>query len=156
MIEYGVGDATNPVADGTRVIVHVCNDIGGWGRGFVLAISARWPEPEEAYLRWHAERESNDFELGAVQLVPVENDLWVANLVGQRDIIAGPDGPPVRYDAIEAGLAELTDEANAMGAGVHMPRIGCGLAGGDWEQVEAIIERTLVAGGVAVTVYDLP
>jgi len=37
-----------------------------------------------------------------------------------------------------------------------MPRIGCGLAGGDWHTVEAIIGRTLCAGGVPVHVYDLP
>jgi hypothetical protein len=39
---------------------------------------------------------------------------------------------------------------------VHMPRIGCGLAGGQWEEIEPIIETTLGAKGVAVTVYDLP
>ncbi|MEV6001124.1 Appr-1-p processing protein, partial [Streptomyces griseomycini] len=27
---------------GVKVIAHVCNDIGGWGKGFVLAVSRRW------------------------------------------------------------------------------------------------------------------
>jgi hypothetical protein len=35
-----------------------------------------------------------------------------------------------------------------------MPRIGCGLAGGKWEKIEAIIDRTLLAAGIGVTVYD--
>ena len=35
-----------------------------------------------------------------------------------------------------------------------MPRIGCGLAGGKWEEIEPIIERTLATAGVEVTVYD--
>ena len=48
-IHYRVGDATAPVADGPKIIAHICNDIGAWGRGFVLAISRRWPEPEKAY-----------------------------------------------------------------------------------------------------------
>ncbi len=35
------------------MVAHVCNDIGGWGKGFVLAVSRRWPEPEAAYRAWH-------------------------------------------------------------------------------------------------------
>jgi hypothetical protein len=34
-INFIVGDATTPIGDGLKIIVHVCNDIGGWGRGFV-------------------------------------------------------------------------------------------------------------------------
>jgi hypothetical protein len=37
-----------------------------------------------------------------------------------------------------------------------MPRIGCGLAGGNWDTVGAIVEQELGRQGVAVTVYDLP
>ena len=71
-IEYVRGDATAPQGKGVKLIAHVCNDLGGWGKGFVLAISRRWPEPEAAYRRWHRERSGNDFGLGAVQYVQVE------------------------------------------------------------------------------------
>jgi len=37
-----------------------------------------------------------------------------------------------------------------------MPRIGCGLAGGDWSRVEEIINEVLIEAGVEVYVYDLP
>lgn len=30
------GDATSPQAAGPKVIAHVCNDRGGWGKGFEL------------------------------------------------------------------------------------------------------------------------
>ena len=56
------GDATSPQAKGPKIIAHICNDLGGWGKGFVLAISRRWPEPERAYRQWHRERSSNDIE----------------------------------------------------------------------------------------------
>jgi O-acetyl-ADP-ribose deacetylase (regulator of RNase III) len=154
-IKYVQGDATMPIGDGPKIITHVCNDVGGWGRGFVVALSERWSEPEQAYRQWFQHRSSNDFELGAVQLVAVAPEVWVANLIGQRDVHPGPDGPPVRYEAIEAGLGEVADEALARGASVHMPRIGCGLAGGEWSRVEAIVFRTLVVEGLAVVVYDL-
>lgn len=153
-ITYIRGDATVPSVKGVKVIAHVCNDIGGWGKGFVLAISRRWPEPEKSYRAWHRERAGNDFWLGAVQFVQVEPYVWVANMVGQRGIRTGSKGVPVRYEAIDTALARLADKAAELGASVHMPRIGCGLAGGKWSRVEPLITERLVRRGIAVTVYD--
>src|SRR3954470_19357015 len=108
-ITYVRGDATTPVGEGVKLIAHVCNDVGGWGKGFVIALSARWPEPEAAYRRWHRERGTNDFALGAVQFVEVAPWLWVANMIGQHGIRRGGKGPPVRYEAIDAGLVAVAD-----------------------------------------------
>lgn len=124
------------------------------GKGFVLAVSRRWPEPEAAYRAWHRERARNDFGLGAAQFVQVERYVWVANLVGQRGIRTGSKGVPVRYEAIDAALGLLAGKAAELGASVHMPRIGCGLAGGKWSRVEPLVMERLVKPGIAVTVYD--
>ncbi|SBT66206.1 O-acetyl-ADP-ribose deacetylase (regulator of RNase III), contains Macro domain [Micromonospora sediminicola] len=148
------GDATSPQAKGPKVIAHVCNDLGGWGKGFVLAISRRWPEPERDYRDWHRHRAGNDFGLGATRLVRVAPDLWVANMVGQRGMRRGSGGPPIRYDAVERCLTALADHAEELGASVHMPRIGCGLAGGSWQRIEPLVLRTLCARDISVTVYD--
>ncbi|MEU1964798.1 macro domain-containing protein [Micromonospora sediminicola] len=148
------GDATSPQAKGPKVIAHVCNDLGGWGKGFVLAISRRWPEPERDYRDWHRHRAGNDFGLGATRLVRVAPDLWVANMVGQRGMRRGSGGPPIRYDAVERCLTALADHAEELGASVHMPRIGCGLAGGSWQRIEPLVLRTLCARDIPVTVYD--
>ncbi|CAL9345712.1 hypothetical protein SUDANB121_00374 [Nocardiopsis dassonvillei] len=148
------GDATSPRAAGPKIIAHVCNDRGGWGRGFVLALSRRWPEPERDYRAWHRDRARNDFGLGAVRLVEVAPDIRVANMVGQNGTRRGSGGPPVRYEAIATALRTVADHALELGATVHMPRIGCGLAGGRWERVEPLVREALCARGVAVTVYD--
>lgn len=153
-ITYLKGDATSPQAPGVRMIVHVCNAVGGWGKGFVLAISKRWQQPEAAYRAWYRDRATNDFALGAVQFVQVESAVWVANLLGQHGMKADSAGPPIRYDAVEAGLRQVATKAKELGASVHMPRIGCGLAGGKWELMEPVIVRTLAEQDVAVTVYD--
>jgi len=153
-ITYLRGDATAPQGKGVKVIAHVCNDLGGWGKGFVLAVSRRWPQPEADYRRWHRERAHNDFGLGAVQFVQVGERLWVANMVGQRGIRTGSKGVPVRYPAIGTALGHVADRAERLRASVHMPRIGCGLAGGTWSRVEPLITAHLVERGVAVTVYD--
>jgi O-acetyl-ADP-ribose deacetylase (regulator of RNase III) len=148
------GDATSPQAKGPKIIAHVCNDIGGWGAGFVVAVSKRWKDPERDYRQWHRERAGNDFGLGAVRLVQVRPDIWVANMIGQRGIKAGSAGPPIRYEAIERCLESLADKALELEASVHMPRIGCGLAGGTWDRIEPIVVRTLCERDVEVTVYD--
>lgn len=157
-ITYLTGDATTPVGEGRRVIAHVCNDIGAWGAGFVVAISRKWKEPEKQYREWYRGRESNDFGLGAIQIVSVEETLAVANMVGQRGIARRTTGrgkePPIRYDAVAQCLSELADRALMDDASVHMPRIGCGLAGGTWDCIEPLINDNLVAQGVSVTVYD--
>lgn len=152
-IIYVKGDATAPDVAGNKIIVHVCNDIGGWGKGFVLAISAKWKAPEQQYREWH--QSADGFALGAVQFVQVETDLWVANLVGQHKLGKGADGtPPIRYAAIGDGLAKVGEEALRLNASVHMPRIGCGLAGGKWEEIEPLIVQHLLEQGVQTTVYD--
>ncbi|MEO3743436.1 macro domain-containing protein [Plantactinospora sp. B5E13] len=154
-LRFVKGDATNPQAKGPKIIGHVCNDLGGWGRGFVLALSRRWPEPERDYRQWHRQRAGNDFGLGAVRLVQVRADIWVANMVGQRGIRHGSAGPPIRYDAVARCLETLAGHAQRLDASVHLPRIGCGLAGGRWQRIEPLIVDALCARDVPVTVYDV-
>ncbi|MDA5140998.1 macro domain-containing protein [Streptomyces sp. AD681] len=153
-ISYVRGDATAPSVKGVKMIAHVCNDLGGWGKGFVLAVSRRWPQPEAAYRAWHRDRASNDFGLGAVQFVQVEPYVWVANMIGQHGMRTGSKGVPVRYEAIGTALGHVADRAAELEASVHMPRIGCGLAGGKWSRVEPLISDRLARRGIPVTVYD--
>jgi O-acetyl-ADP-ribose deacetylase (regulator of RNase III) len=153
-IQYVEGDATAPIGAGPKIIVHVCNDQGGWGKGFVVAISKRWKAPEREYRAWHRRGSEPPFELGQVQVVPVADGLSVANLIGQEGMRAKQGVPPIRYGAIAEGLARVRARALREGASVHMPRIGCGLAGGKWEEILPILERELLAQGVDVTVYD--
>jgi O-acetyl-ADP-ribose deacetylase (regulator of RNase III) len=152
-LQFALGDATAPVGAGTKVIAHVCNDRGGWGKGFVLAVSGRWREPEQDYRDWSR---TADFRLGATRLVQVESDVWVANMVAQHGYRATANPIPLRYEALAECLANLAVDADRLAASVHMPRIGCGLAGGSWERIAAMIEHTLVDAGISTTVYDLP
>jgi O-acetyl-ADP-ribose deacetylase (regulator of RNase III) len=176
MIHYVQGDATAPKTPGNKVIVHVCNDIGGWGRGFVLSLSKRWHEPERLYRRWFQEGANmllvpgeseltigQDPTLGAVQFVPVsyigyppkfKEVTYVANMIAQRGVLPDDkDTPPIRYDALESCLKHVKLFVEHLGdASVHMPRIGCGLSGGKWSDIEPIIERSL--SSVDVYVYD--
>lgn len=151
-IEYRQGDATQPIGKGKRMIVHICNDIGGWGRGFVVAISNRWKTPEAQYRLWY--KNQNGFELGAVQFVQVEEDLFIANMIAQHKIKRTAGKVPIRYEALGCCLEKVAEFAKTQDISVHMPRIGCGLAGGTWEAIEPIIAKTLLEEDIKVTVYD--
>lgn len=151
MIHYLQGDATCPQAKGPKIIAHVCNNRGGWGKGFVLALSKRWDEPEQYYRRWYASGEG--FELGATQLVQVLPDTWVANMVAQFGYKTGSKGPPIRYDALKKCLQKVATEAATLKASVHAPRLGCGLAGGTWDKVCPVLEETFPNRDVYI--YDL-
>lgn len=150
-IQYLIGDATYPVGDGNKIIAHICNDVGKWGKGFVLAISKRWPRSREQF-HYLASRRS--LMLGMVQLVRVEKSIWVANMVAQRNIISHNGVPPIRYNALLECLKHVGVQAHQLSASIHMPRIGCGLAGGKWEKIEPLITDWLP--GTRVYVYDLP
>lgn len=149
MINYVIGDATNPKGKSkNKIIVHICNDIGAWGAGFVLALSKKWDAPEEAYRDIPKELRN----LGSVHFVEVEDHIMVANMIAQHNIKPENGVPPIRYGALKTCLENVNDMAKTIGADIHMPRIGCGLAGGKWETVVKIIRQTIT---VDVTVYDL-
>lgn len=152
-LKYVKGDVTNPLGPGTKMICHVVNNIGKWGKGVVMAISGKWPQTRQEYLKWYNERAKNDFELGAVQFIQVEPYIWVANCVGQAGIKTGSKGVPVRYDSIEQCLEKVREKAKELGASVHGPRFGAGLAGGDWKKIEPIIQKQLVDHEIDTTIY---
>ena len=67
-----------------KSLVHICNDIGKWGKGFVLAVSKRWPSPESIYKQ--AFTGVSKPQLGDVQFIQVEDDIVVANIIGQAGV----------------------------------------------------------------------
>jgi O-acetyl-ADP-ribose deacetylase (regulator of RNase III) len=148
-IQFITGDATDPAGAGNKIIAHVCNDIGAWGAGFVLAISKRWPKPQAEYLKL-----SRPVVLGTLSLIQTEPPIWVANMIAQRGIRPLAGVPPIRYNALKQCLGILAREAENLRATIHMPRIGCGLAGGKWERVEPLIREVILNSEVFV--YDLP
>jgi len=164
-IRYVIGDATQFEGSGQRFICHVVNDVGAWGAGFTGALSKRWPEPEQVYRERFA---MGTVRLGYIQFVSVTREICVVNMVAQQGIGRRPPMtgarayhrtyPPIRYDALEVCLTSVRTLAMASHASVHMPRIGCGLGGGQWDVVEPLV-RNMAAGSepsIAVTVYDLP
>jgi O-acetyl-ADP-ribose deacetylase (regulator of RNase III) len=150
MITYIKGDATSPVGEGNKVIAHICNDIGAWGAGFVMALSRKWSRPEQIYKTFT----KVGLILGDIQLASVEKDITVINMIAQTGTISRPkdkDLPPIRYEALKECLIKVNQYCIDTNATLHAPRFGAGLAGGDWKTIEAIINSTM---SVPVIIYD--
>lgn len=149
MIRYATGDATDLSVNEPKILAHIVNDRGGWGKGFVLAVSKRWARAESEYRLW---ARSPSFALGAVQYVQVRSDLHVANMVAQSGYKTKSNPTPLCHDHLATCLKDVAEKAKALNASIHMPRIGTGLAGSSWLKIEPLLEAAL--GGLDVTVYD--
>lgn len=164
-LHYLIGSALDPVdaeefghESGAKIIAHIVNDIGAFGKGFVVALSKKWKQPERYY------RERQPRVLGTVARIKVQDDplIYVANIVGQSGIKARNGVPPVRYDAIRRALNELGQWVSTESVfykryySLHLPRIGCGNAGGEWQRIEPILNDTLIRYKIPTFVYTLP
>lgn len=167
MIKYVKGDATNPqVQDGYRIIIHGCNDMGKWGAGFTKALDSRWSEPRERYIKWSVSPNSG-FEAGNIQVVSVGPSLYVVNMITQNGIRSGANPRPINYEALFKCLIRVREWVRAfvkaksllmaptepLAVSIHMPRVGCGLAGGKWSIVGELVN--VAFDGTDVYIYDL-
>lgn len=162
LLRYVKGDATIPRGGAHRILMHICNDVGGWGRGFVVALAKRYPKTEQQYRIWYRAQIDGrtPFKLGEVQMVELQSDLAVANMIAQHDTKpeVSNDGkvtPPIRYEALKNCLGKVAKEAKDRNSSVHAPRLGAGLSGGDWAEIEKLIKEVLIDRGINVTIYDL-
>ena len=166
-IHYIIGDATLPIETEAenRLIVHCCNTLGAWGAGFVVPLGRRYPKAKDGYKKFIEENKGKSI-LGEVNEVKVADNIYVENLMGQSFLHKKANGEiPCNYIAIETGFLNIiskwfsydsTIRKGKQNFSIHMPRIGCGLAGGDWKTIENIIQRTFVdIANVDVYVYDL-
>ena len=149
-INYVKGDATAPIGEGNKIIAHICNDKGGWGAGFVMALSKKWKEPETLY------RLKKFYRLGTVDYIDVDSQkkIFVANMIAQHNTGRDENGDiPLRYSALVDCLRDLDEMAEHLKASIHMPKIGAGLSKGDWNTIQQIIRECTT---VPVYVYELP
>jgi O-acetyl-ADP-ribose deacetylase (regulator of RNase III) len=165
-LTFMYGDASLPTGDGPRVIAHIVNDQGRWGAGFTRSLTRNWPEAEFDYRLWHTGRDRDyRFMIGDVRYVCVQKgtdmfyskeNIWVAHMLAQVGLRSGNNPRPLRYDALGACLLELSRFAELAKASVHMPKIGAGLSGGNWDIIQELIQDALPRNGVETVIYKTP
>lgn len=133
-----------------NLIIHICNNVGKWGKGFVLAISNKWKSPEAEY------RNLYSYKLGTTQFITVANNISVGNMIAQKGINTGFNRSICRvdYEALRSCLKESNIFAMEYKCTIHMPMIGAGLAGGDWNIIYQIIKDTFDSS-IDIRIYSL-
>ncbi|ODU21058.1 MAG: hypothetical protein ABS87_08230 [Sphingomonas sp. SCN 67-18] len=154
-MRYVHGNILDPLGNEPKIICQLVNDRAiKWGGGVARKFARKYPQAELQYTQSFIHLTA-DQRLGRALIVELDEGVSLASIVAQEGF--GPSlFPRMRYGALQAGLREVAAHARQISAGVHMPKIGTGSAGGDWGIIEEIIEDELVRAGLAVTVYDLP
>lgn len=119
-------------------IAHQVNCFGAMG-GLAGAIANKWPFVRTDYLKFVKLFEKKRWVLlGKQQTVKVKDDLKVANIFGQYDF--GTDSRKTEYGSLKIGLFYAAQQNVVKGYPLYVPyKIGCGLAGGDWDIVQGIL-----------------
>ena len=124
-------------------IVHGCNAKGVMGSGVALAVKNKYPEAYKAYRR---EYDDHGLVLGNVYEFRATPTLIIWNAITQEGF-----GQPTRncsYDAIENCFRLINQSITGswhsnVPEELHIPQIGAGLGGGNWEIIREIIEQTV-------------
>lgn len=144
MVVYKDGDV---LASNETVIAHGCNCLGGFGSGFAKAVAERYPDVKTAYLLRHAHK---GWKLGDIQPCSTLDgtDRLIVNCATQERYGPKDQGPYVSYPAIRTVMKNLVRDYPS---GFAMPKMGAGLAGGNWDIISEIINEE--SGPVEVRVY---
>ena len=143
MIHYVKGDVTEA---SQSIIAHGVNCQGAFGSGVAGAIRKKYPAVREAYLLHEPKT------LGTCQYVNHADKIWVNAFTQENYGYDGKEyaslvGVAYCFENIAKYMKshELTELA--------MPKIGCGLGGLDWKDVEHLINELL--NEIDVYVYEL-
>jgi O-acetyl-ADP-ribose deacetylase (regulator of RNase III) len=133
------------------IIVHGCNSHGVMGSGIALEIKNRFPEVFAEYRRVY-EEQGNVLHLGQIIPVQVADKKWIINAITQKDYGRVNKNRYASYDAIATVFENVNEFAIGRGGvfdqhddtwNVCFPKIGAGLAQGNWNIISSIIDESL-------------
>lgn len=136
MIEEIQGDVFKAEED---VLIHGCNCKNNMGSGVARRVRELYPEA------WQVDQDTlrgdknklGTFTFWTGKHIYYDQNITIVNLYSQYDY--GRKKVYADYDAIRKGLKEV--EFVFRGKSFAMPRIGAGLAHGDWTIIKKIIEE---------------
>lgn len=134
------------------VIIHGCNCFNTMGAGIAKQIKYRYPEVYEADKRTI---KGDKLKLGNYSFYA-----W-RTPIGNKFVINGytqyhwQGRYNVDYNAIQKLFTTLNDWFVLENKKIGIPKIGAGLAGGDWEKIEKIIIQTTPNLDITLVEYAL-
>lgn len=131
------GNALSFVPNKRTLVIHIVNNRGGWGKGFVLALSRLSKRPEVAFRKWA--RLKSNFNLGFIQPVKIDDSLTVVNMLAQDGYRDENNPLPLNYQALSTCLTKVASIAPEFDI-IQLPKIGSRLGGGAWETIEGLLK----------------
>lgn len=146
-IKRVVGDIIQLAENGEfDVIIQGCNCMNTFGKGLALAIKNNYPD---AYVADCKTVKGDVNKLGTITYANV-GKFTIVNAYTQYDYV-GPM-PRSSVDAIQSCMQQVKQTFS--GLRLAYPRVGCGLAGGDWQVVYPIILNALEGEDQTFVDYD--
>lgn len=130
-IEYLEGDVLN---SGEQIVVHGCNCFNNMGSGIAKQVREEFPEAWEAD---QATIPGDVSKMGTYTTAVLKNGTRLINAYTQYHYSRTQVN--LDYVALELAFMNICNDfpdANV----IAMPKIGAGLAGGDWNKIEKILE----------------
>lgn len=157
MISYKKG---NLLDSGCNIICHQVNCQGVMGSGIAKQIRDRYPNIYEGY-RQNVSSHENKYELlGSVLISWIDKEHLVANFFSQYNYMPRTIRH-TNYDRFGTCCKYLKDFINTIypdktkDIRIGFPyKIGCGLAGGDWNIVNKIIEKEFAGPEWNVEIWE--
>lgn len=151
MIHYVKGNLLDSDCD---YICHQVNCQGVMGSGIAKQIRERWPRVYESYKHFVDYHNRHGMGLlGHIVIVDVIGDRHVVNMFAQD--FYGYDGRRfTSYDAFAQCLMRIKPYVQGMRSIGFPKNIGCGLGGGNWKVISALIEEIL-GDDSEVYIYEL-
>ena len=152
MIKYFKGDVLTSDAD---VILHQVNCKGVMGAGLALQIKKKYPKVFSDYCLLCSHASPSSSLLGSVLFVPVRTDQSIGNLFAQDGFASYGIGLYclTQYDKLRECMKIINERYK--GKTVALPhKLGCGLAGGNWDIVLEIIKEELKDCNVEIWDFD--
>lgn len=151
MLYYKNGDL---LESDCNVIMHQANCFKTMGAGIAKSIAKLYPEAEKVDQEYKALPKDR---LGDFTCAIINNGPTVVNLYGQLGF--GANKVQTEYDKLESAIDKFfvyAKNANVDLTRVGVPyKIGCGLAGGNWEIVERILAEQSNKHRVDIYIYKL-
>lgn len=125
-----------------QILIHGCNCHNAMGAGIAKTIREVYPGAwlVDQKTLWGDKNKLGSYTFWSGKHFCYNQDITVINLYSQYDY--GHRHRYADYDAIRKGLEKV--ESVYRGSSFAMPRIGAGLARGDWATIKKIIEDVFI------------
>jgi len=137
MVKFIDGDLVKQSSE-FDVIAHGANCFCTMGSGIAPQIKHKFPE---AYAVDCATVKGDEAKLGTITHTVEQNEPIVVNIYSQYGFSRQHGKMDLDYDALRSGLRLMKQKFSGKTFG--LPKIGAGLAGGDWDVIIKIIEEEM-------------